>query len=49
MFSQETVKKGGKVLGTFVIVLAALAFHQLVISPRLVKKPKAGTQPVIKL
>lgn len=49
MFSEETVKKGGKVLGTFIIVLAALAFHQVVIAPHLVKKPKTATPPVTKL
>lgn len=39
MFSTENLKKAGT---TFVVVLAALAFHQLVIAPRLVKKAPAA-------
>jgi hypothetical protein len=35
MFSTESLKKAGV---TFVVVLAALAFHQVVVSPRLTKK-----------
>ena len=35
MFSTENLKKAGV---TFVVVVAALAFYQTVVAPRLVKK-----------
>jgi hypothetical protein len=41
MFSTENLKKAGV---TFVVVLAALAFHQVVVAPRLAKKSAVATK-----
>ncbi|MES2287571.1 MAG: hypothetical protein V4547_17890 [Bacteroidota bacterium] len=49
MFSPETKKAAVKALGTFVIVMIALAVHQKFVSPMLVKKPKTAVPPTIKL
>lgn len=41
MFTSESLKKVGV---TFVVVLAALAFHQVVVAPRLAKKPAVAAK-----
>ncbi len=41
MFTTESLKKAGV---TFVVVLTALAFHQLVVAPRLAKKPLVASK-----